>query len=82
MSDYTPTTEEVRRAVTSFNEHFDHPRAAEFDGDLFDRWLAEVKAQERDRIIKLLEEGAVLCAGGCGYFVDGGEGDPTCANCY
>ena len=45
MSDYTPTTEEVRRAVTSFNEHFDHPRAAEFDGDLFDRWLAEVKAQ-------------------------------------
>ena len=45
MTDYTPTTEEVRRAVTSFNEHFDHPRAAEFDGDLFDRWLAEVKAQ-------------------------------------
>ena len=42
---YTPTTEEIRRAVTSFNEYFDHPRAAEFDGDLFDRWLAEVKEE-------------------------------------
>ena len=48
MSDYTPTTEEIRRAVTSFNEYFDHPRAAEFDGDLFDRWLDEVKADAWD----------------------------------
>ena len=60
MSEYTPTTEEIRRAVTSFNEYFDHPRAAEFDADLFDRWLTEVKAQERkaerERIIKLLED--------------------------
>lgn len=59
MSDYTPTTEEVRRAVTSFNEYFDHPRATEFDGDLFDRWLAEVQAQarkaEREYFIQYLQ---------------------------
>lgn len=42
----------------------------------------EERMAERERIVKMLEDGAVLCAGGCGCFVDGGEGDPTCANCY
>ena len=42
MSDYTPTTEEVRQLAPLTDEEFD-------------RWLAEVKAQERERIVKLIE---------------------------
>lgn len=56
MSDYTPTTEEIRRAVTSFNEYFDHPRAAEFDGDLFDRWLAEERNKVRETSRQIYEK--------------------------
>ena len=54
-SDYAPSTEEVRRVVMSLNNYLDEPRAAELDGELFDLWLAEVKAQERERIVKLIE---------------------------
>ena len=46
MSDYTPTTEEVRDKYASWSDAYPE----------FDRWLAEVKAQERERIIKLLED--------------------------
>ncbi len=46
MSDYTPTTEEVRNSYASWSDAYPE----------FDRWLAEVKAQERERIIKLLED--------------------------
>jgi hypothetical protein len=77
-----PTTEQVRHGYSIVDGGL-NDRWIRGDAEKrFDRWLAEVKAQERERIIKLLEEGAVLCAGGCGCFVDGGEGDPTCANCY
>ena len=41
MSDYTPTTEEVRWQFST-----DSP--SEFMPEQFDRWLAEVKAQERE----------------------------------
>ena len=50
MNDYTPTTEEVR---------LDYAPAKTFPADAeeqFDRWLAEVKATERKRIIQLLKE--------------------------
>ena len=82
MNGNTLTTERVRSSFIWAEEESPAHILPSVLGEEFDRWLAEVKAQERDRIIKLLEEGAVLCAGGCGYFVDGGEGDPTCANCY
>ena len=41
MSDYTPTTEEVRSDYAILADNYT-PR-----GKQFDRWLAEVKAQER-----------------------------------
>lgn len=43
MSDYTPTTEEVRRAhwLGTAMRSTDHLR----ENAVFDRWLAEVKAQ-------------------------------------
>ena len=50
MSDYTPTTEEVREAYgeqTNFRRHASQTFTQVFeeeDGE-FDRWLAEVKAQ-------------------------------------
>ena len=43
MSDYTPTTEEVRNAVWLL-KHLDTPLALPDEAG-FDRWLAEVKAQ-------------------------------------
>ena len=50
MTDYTPTTEEVRNSYASWSDAYPE----------FDRWLAEVKAQERkaerERTIKLLED--------------------------
>ena len=52
MSDYTPTTEEIKAKYTM-------PECCEVcqtEAAEFDRWLAEVKAQERERIIKLLED--------------------------
>ena len=58
MSDYTPTTEEVRNAIWLL-KHLDTPVALPDEAG-FDRWLAEVKAQERkaerERTIKLLED--------------------------
>lgn len=38
MTDYTPTTEEVRA------HYIYEPRHAEVHAELFDRWLASVKA--------------------------------------
>lgn len=49
MSDYTPTTEEIRADYCLLAD-VSRPRQLQFD-----RWLAEVKAQERERIIALLE---------------------------
>ena len=53
MSDYTPTTEEVRDQWVWNYPDYDNEREA------FDRWFAGVKAQERqlerERIIALLE---------------------------
>jgi len=43
VSDYTPTTEEVRNAVWLL-KHLDTPLAFPDEAG-FDRWLAEVKAQ-------------------------------------
>lgn len=49
---YTPTTEEVRESYVLMQKCSAYPEPeAEFD-----RWLAEVKAQERERIIQLLKE--------------------------
>ena len=75
MSDYTPTTEEVRQFWTVFLSH---------DGDEFNRWLAahdaEVCADEREKWIKRMEEHADSCDYGdedgdcmgyedCGHFL-------------
>ena len=46
MSDYTPTTEEVRMAYEIDPENPFFSSAAEWTGDEFDRWLAEVKAEQ------------------------------------
>ena len=58
MSDYTPTTEETvclypanEAAHILLDGVWHHLNKWDFD-----RWLAEVKAQERERIIKLLED--------------------------
>jgi len=57
MSEYTPTTNEVRKRYSRgyLTEHVQE----------FDRWLAEVcdkeRADERERIIKLLEKVACGC---------------------
>ncbi|MGP7812394.1 hypothetical protein [Glutamicibacter soli] len=49
MSDYTPTTEQVRHAYLDHMEFAAHVRGVDsYDkesGDAFDRWLASVKAQ-------------------------------------
>ena len=83
MSEYILTTEEISRII---DLHLSERLLDDYGIEKFEAWLAEVKAQEakaeRERIVKMLEDGAVLCAGGCGCFVDGGEGDPTCTNCY
>jgi len=68
VSDYTPTTEEEKMIDLTWDE--------------VNELVLKARETERERIVKMLKEGAVLCAGGCGCFVDGGEGDPTCANCY
>ena len=47
MSDYTPTTEEIRGAFASIPSRDGGTRISETGKELFDRWLAEVKAQER-----------------------------------
>lgn len=51
MSDYTPSTDEVREAVTEFFEWHVSPQEA---GDRFDRWLESVRAEERARIARAL----------------------------
>ena len=51
MSDRIPTTGEVRDAAMNSGHWEEQILPAEFD-----RWLAEVKATERERIIQLLKE--------------------------
>lgn len=51
MSEYTPTTEEVRQTFAYVQAGLDHDDGYPFVMDIhvteFDRWLAEVKAEER-----------------------------------
>ncbi len=54
MSDYTPDTEEVRDA---WGEYKCSPPCKECPAE-FDRWLAEVKAQEREKVIELIRRQA------------------------
>ena len=49
MSDYTPTTEEVRNQYSGFStSNSNHTGQVYLNFAEFDRWLAEVKAQERE----------------------------------
>ena len=57
---YTPTTEEVREVyrgclVQTDTNIYSFVDEAQADGE-FDRWLAEVKAQERKHVINLLNQ--------------------------
>ena len=54
MSDYTPTTEEVREGYSAEYDGCDCENC-QYDRIAFDRWFAEVKAQERERIATMLE---------------------------
>ena len=54
MSDYIPTTEEVRNAVWLL-KHLDTPLALPDEAG-FDRWLAEVKAERDKHIISLIKK--------------------------
>ena len=53
MIDYTPTTEEVSIGWAWYKSGWIHSDEIQ---PQFDRWLAEVKATERKRIIQLLKE--------------------------
>ena len=53
MSDYTPTTEEVYRRFWRGTPLRSEDKLREYVA--LDRWLAEVKAQEREQIIDELE---------------------------
>jgi hypothetical protein len=59
VSDYIPTTDEVRDGYYSPRESYEPDHNAEFD-----RWLAqhdaEIAAQAEQRIIKLLEDPVVM----------------------
>ena len=59
-SDYAPSTEEVRHVVMSLNNYLDEPRAAELDGELFDLWLAEVKAEAVIELVARIEAAVIL----------------------
>lgn len=55
MSDYTPTTEEVRKAYLSLRGGITwYEGKAEAIDAQFDRWLAGVKADAYDKAIKAL----------------------------
>ena len=43
MTDYTPTTEEVRQLAPLTDEEFD-------------RWLADIRKQERERAINIIDK--------------------------
>ena len=45
MTDYTPTTEEVREAYVIDDECVFMTSKAQWTAEEFDRWLADVKAQ-------------------------------------
>ena len=47
MSDYTPTTEEVREAIAewTWSRRMFRPELAQSDGREFDRWCAEWEAE-------------------------------------
>ena len=48
MSDYTPTTEEVREAIAewTWSRRMFRPELAQSDGREFDRWCAEWEAEQ------------------------------------
>lgn len=52
MSEYTPTTENIRQTFAYVRAGLDHddgyPFVMEFHVEAFDRWLAQVKAQVWD----------------------------------
>ena len=52
VNDYTPTTEEVRAGYSTAT-YDDSKAEAEFD-----RWLAEVKAEEREKVVELIRRQA------------------------
>ena len=66
MSDYTPTTEEVRQNWQGYG-YIRDSQLGRIKGEDFDRWLAEVKAQA-------WEEG--MMAFDFAVVQDKGEGDP------
>ncbi len=49
MSDYTPTTEEVRQGWRTVKDGKFYVKELPIESDEFDRWLAEVKAQVWDK---------------------------------
>ena len=51
MSDYTPTTEEVRDGWVRIINEDGSPSMLRISPEDFDRWLAEVKAQEREACV-------------------------------
>ncbi len=51
MTDYTPTTEEVRLEYSRTGRRPDREEA-------FNAWLAEVKAEEREKVIELIRRQA------------------------
>jgi len=56
MSDYTPTTEQVRAAWTSFRDASARQSSEKWiePFEQFDRWLAEVKAAAWDECLEAL----------------------------
>ena len=54
MTDYTPTTEEVRKIYADYRDDIregDPSESYPLSGHEFDRWLAEVKATEREACV-------------------------------
>ena len=52
MSDYTPTTEEVREAIAewTWSRRMFRPELAQSDGREFDRWCAEWEAEQGETL--------------------------------
>ena len=55
MSDYTPTTEEVRNKYSGFStSNSNHTGQVYLNFAEFDRWLAEVKAQALEEVLDII----------------------------
>ena len=65
MSDYTPTTEEVREAIAewTWSRRMFRPELAQSDGREFDRWCAEWEAEQGETEWEV-EHGILLKIGG------------------